>query len=89
MGDNQMTSDRTRIVWGPKRSRTVARWKERQVQSGLKAGGGYFSQASVSGEDDTMTIAGVVLPAWARGVRVEPTPNGKQHVLVATEHTGH
>lgn len=79
-------SDRTQLISNPFRSRTKARAEERVLQAfidGLVLAGGPFEGA------ETFTYEGYVMPAWTRGVRVESTANGKQHVLMATEHRGH
>lgn len=79
-------SDRTEIVSSPFHSRDDARAEERVLQAfldGLVLSGGPYEGA------ETVTYEGYTLPAWAKGIRVESTPNGKQHTLVATEHRGH
>lgn len=78
--------DRTQVISNPFHSREAARAEERVLQAfleGVRLAGGQFEG------DDALTFDGYELPAWAKGVRVESDANGKQHVLVATEHPGH
>lgn len=79
-------SDRTQIISNPFHAREDARVEERVVQAflqGIELAGGQFEG------NDSLEFNGYTIPAWAKGVRVESDANGKQHVLVATEHPGH
>lgn len=79
-------SGKTQIVSNPIHDRSHAREIERSLQAfldSLVAAGGPFDG------QQNLEYQGFTLPPWTRGVRVETTANGKQHVLVATEHRGH
>lgn len=79
-------SDRTQVISSPFRKRDKAREEERMLQAfldGLVLAGGPYEGAP------DIVYEGYTLPVWARGVRVESTPNGKQHTLIVTEHRGH
>jgi hypothetical protein len=79
-------SDRTQIISSPFHSREDARLDERMLQGFLD---GVWLVSGLPPTTETLTYEGYVLPVWAKGVRVESSPNGAQHTLVATEHRGH
>lgn len=62
-----MSEAHTQVIGGPYWTRRKARKLERIVQSALDAGGGYRGGKAAP---DTQ-IAGLWVPTWARGVRVE------------------